>query len=595
MFLVRLLVLVCVALAFATPVSENGALHFDEDGYVVNEKGNKYQLRGMSFFWNIEYWGQHGFWNSSVVSSLAKDWKANVIRAAIGDKSLTDAKNMIDWAIANGIYVIVDNHSHCAHNELSASQNFFSEISAYAKQKGAKNVIYELYNEPLYANCSGSTDTQSGGAMTSWAQIKTYAEAVIPKIRANDKNGMILVGTPKYSQGVGYAADNPITMDNNVGYVLHFYASEEGHSGLRNTLIRSRCQKLPVFITEWGTSGASGDGQLKWDLINPWVALIEQLGYSWANWSISNKGESSSAIRSGGGTNGGWSNDQLSESGKFLKKIISGLNSGGTLSSVGISEITIKDCKAFEASQSVWEFVRTGMGKFDVRIDGEDYLDSNGIKTVTDKEANSYNKLYIQTTTSSKAWAEYQMDEVPADGYYALAINYMAPNKDIELKYTVNGFEQSVTLPKTSSTTKFGFSYSAVQLAEGTSLFKFDFDGISTDDLKFDAFWAAPLDSADSVDFGITKDMQVEVPSTDGIADAGFASKVYMILVDRTLHFDGILKGGYVEIMDLQGRVMKRQHVMPGATVNISDLKRGSYIVRLKDSSTPMIQKIMLQ
>ena len=80
------------------------------------------------------------------------------------------------------------------------------------------NVIFELYNEP--------TD-QNGG---TWANIKSYAEKVIPKIRKYSGN-LILVGTPSYSQRV---QDITAIEDINVGYVLHFYAASHPLSNWRS-------------------------------------------------------------------------------------------------------------------------------------------------------------------------------------------------------------------------------------------------------------------------------------------------------------------------------------------------------------------------
>ena len=70
------------------------------------------------------------------------------------------------------------------------------------------NIIYEIYNEPL---------------KISWdTVIKPYAEKVIEAIRKIDKNNIIVVGTPHWSQDVDNASENPIKGYKNIAYTLHF-------------------------------------------------------------------------------------------------------------------------------------------------------------------------------------------------------------------------------------------------------------------------------------------------------------------------------------------------------------------------------------
>jgi len=201
------------------------------------------QIRGVSFFWS--QWSEQ-FYNAAAVERLAKDWKAEVVRAAYGATGSTSPedrqsiKTVVEAAIDNDIYVIIDWHSHKAHKETANAIDFFEEMAQL--YGSCDNVIFELYNEPI--------DGEGG----TWANIKSYAETVIPKIRAYSDN-LILVGTPSYSQKV---QDITAINDENVGYVLHFYAASHSLATWRDNINSALSTGLPIFVTEYGTTTADG-------------------------------------------------------------------------------------------------------------------------------------------------------------------------------------------------------------------------------------------------------------------------------------------------------------------------------------------------
>ena len=87
------------------------------------------------------------------------------------------------------MYVIID--WHILHDldpnvYKEDAKDFFNEMSA--KYADYDNVIYEICNEP------------NGG--TNWNSVKNYANEIIPVIRANDSDAIIIVGTPNWSQDV---------------------------------------------------------------------------------------------------------------------------------------------------------------------------------------------------------------------------------------------------------------------------------------------------------------------------------------------------------------------------------------------------------
>merc|ERR1712084_54563 len=86
---------------------------------------------------------------------------------------------------------------------------------------------------------------------------------------------------------------------------------------------------VALLATEWGTCRADGDGTL--DLAETWVWLsfLALHGISYANWAVSDKQEACSALQPGAPTNGGWSDGQLTDSGRYMKGAISSGGGGG--------------------------------------------------------------------------------------------------------------------------------------------------------------------------------------------------------------------------------------------------------------------------
>ena len=227
---------------------------------IVDMNGDKYQLKGVStngITWFPDYVNKEAF------ETLRDDWGANLIRLAMytdtgdsygycsgGDKDeiLALVDKGVSAATELGMYVIVDWHilsDSDPNNHIDDAKEFFDKVSKkYAAQE---NVIYEICNEP--SNCP-------------WSDIKSYATEVIQTIRAYDKDAIIIVGTPTWSQlgnqGHTYEpADDPIRGYSNLMYAFHFYASESSHNQWLTAKIGTAIDKgLPVFVSEFGLSEA---------------------------------------------------------------------------------------------------------------------------------------------------------------------------------------------------------------------------------------------------------------------------------------------------------------------------------------------------
>lgn len=276
---------------------------------LLDQNGNPIILRGMSLFWTN--WGGK-YYTDGVIATLAQDWNVSVVRLAMGIENdngylqnpeyhKTLIKNMIRAAIREDIYVIVDWHDHNAHFKKDKAIEFFDEISKEFSEY--PNLIYELYNEPLWID---------------WSIIKRYADPVIDKIRSNGAKNPIVVGTPAWSQNVDAAISDPIRKEN-ILYALHFYAATH-KQWLRDKGNIALAAGLPLMITEFGLSEASGDGRLDYEETDRWLSWAEANGISWVNWSVFDKRESSAALKPGANPNGNWNAWDLTSSGAWIKR-----------------------------------------------------------------------------------------------------------------------------------------------------------------------------------------------------------------------------------------------------------------------------------
>ncbi len=275
-------------------------------------------MRGVSISWH-NFWpsaiAEKSYYRANVVNQLVQDWGADVVRAAIGadalgwsnpgyiiekEYSLERLYEVIDAAVANGVYVIVDWHSHILHMEEATE--FFTAVAT--KYADCPNVIYELYNEPI-------TD--------SWADLKAYAESLIETITSiSTVEPVILMGSPHWDQDIHLPAADPITTYKNVMYTMHFYAATH-----KQELI-DRCDAavkagLPIFISECGICEATGDGVMdheSWENWNRW-ALANDV--SIVTWSMSEKDETCSMMVPGTDPLAKWTDDQIKPWGKIVR------------------------------------------------------------------------------------------------------------------------------------------------------------------------------------------------------------------------------------------------------------------------------------
>ena len=280
-------------------------------GVLVDAKERPVALRGMSTHglgWYPRYL------NAGAMKTL-KQYGANVIRLAMYTETssgyLEEPRNLdfvyigIENAIAENLYVIVDWHILSDGNPLTHMEEaiaFFSEISERYGQ--TPNILYEICNEP--------------NGDTTWEDIAAYAAMVIPAIRENAPEAVVLVGTPNYSSRLRDAMASPLPFSNLL-YSCHKYidVSPEAEHSQEYWLQKAVETGFPVFVTEWGINGSEGENM---DLANArqFVKFLNENQISWCGWALSNAEEIHGTISPDSDKLSGWGWEDLTPGGRLM-------------------------------------------------------------------------------------------------------------------------------------------------------------------------------------------------------------------------------------------------------------------------------------
>ena len=300
----------------STPVKKNGRLSV-KGTRLVNSQGKTVVLKGVSTH-GINWFPQYV--NKAAFKTLRDNWGVNCIRLAMYTEEYNGycsggnqaelrklINNGVKYATELGMYVIIDWHILSDGNPAKNKKQAMSFFKYMAKKyKNQNNIFYEICNEP------------NGG--TSWNTIKSYASSVIKTIRKYDKKNIILVGTPTWSQDVDVAADSPIKGYSNIMYTFHFYAATHGDSYRQK--VQAAIQKgLPVFVSEFGISESSGNGRIDKNEANKWIQFLKKNKISYVCWSLCNKNESCSLLKSSCSRTGNFKKSDLSQAGLWYKSV----------------------------------------------------------------------------------------------------------------------------------------------------------------------------------------------------------------------------------------------------------------------------------
>jgi len=295
-----------------SPVARHGRL-FTSGSHIVDEQGYIVQLRGVSLYWSQWFEGSM-YYNHKVIRWLVEDWHVSLVRVAMGVEDCgilkytvrekQKVRNAVDAALEVGMYVIIDWQDNNADRNVNNAKNFFGEMAAtYGHHP---NVLFEIFAEPVQQD---------------WTKtIKPYHEAVIPIIRRSSSN-IIILGTPSFSRDVEGASLNPVA-GSNLAYSLHFYAAVDKES-LRQNARAAMTNGVAIFVTQWGACLPKGFGNFDFDSAEEWLGFLNANRISYANWALTiDSVEGCTALKPGASADGGWSSNQLSVAGQFVRSSI---------------------------------------------------------------------------------------------------------------------------------------------------------------------------------------------------------------------------------------------------------------------------------
>ena len=292
-----------------------------EGADLKDSRGENFQLVGLSTH-GIQWFGR--YINYDTIDAIHNEFGINVLRLSMYtsedgycDGGESRKKYMYDKVVEGikiatslDMYVIVDWHMVGAVDPLDKNPLYYVNEAAEFFYKISKefadydNVLYEIMNEPC--------------GTTTWEDCKKYANRIIPIIRNNTADAVILVGNPHWSADLYSVMASPLEGYTNIMYTYHFYAADH----ISTSQVMAAYNKgFPVFISEHGGMEASGDGSINYSSCEAWYNFLDLKNISYVAWNISNSKGSASILKQSTSSLTDFSDDALKEWGVYYKKI----------------------------------------------------------------------------------------------------------------------------------------------------------------------------------------------------------------------------------------------------------------------------------
>lgn len=269
----------------------------------------------------LQWYGLDDCITDASLDSLANEWGADILRISLyvqeggydtdPEGFTAQVDTIIDMVSDRGMYALIDWHMLTPGDpnaNLEMATTYFTHM---AQTHGDKpNILYEIANEP-------------NGDDVTWATIKSYADEMIPVIRAHDPDAVVIVGTPDWSSfglsGSGSPDDvinNQITLGN-VLYTFHFYAAS--HLAYYRDAVFPAADQIPIFVTEWGTQEYTGDGPNDFVSSQLYIDWMAEKKISWTSWNFSDDERTGAAFVAGACPAGPFTGSNLKEAGTWVQ------------------------------------------------------------------------------------------------------------------------------------------------------------------------------------------------------------------------------------------------------------------------------------
>jgi endoglucanase len=345
-----------------SPVDKWGKLKVAENENGVRalcgENGKPVQLRGVSSH-GLQWAGVANLTRANV-KALREKFGANLLRIALyvdeeagyaynptlryrtypldrGDGTIDYGYNedIVTWYAEYGIYCLIDWHVHNPGNpqhwkyrnrkypENVEGMDLAADFFTYCARRfqNQKHVLYEVCNEP------SNNGKEANEKDLNWIEhVKPYCEDMLKIIRGYDKDVIVICGSPEWSKDLESIVGNEPKDANgkiydNVMYAYHFYAAS--HGAEYKERFSKMAAKLPIFVTEWGTTKSDGRTDVSPDLAKLWLNILDgdnegKQVISWINYSFGADGGNSRMFRWDSGNFESQFPEILSESGKFV-------------------------------------------------------------------------------------------------------------------------------------------------------------------------------------------------------------------------------------------------------------------------------------